>query len=139
LAVHDPAAYVWFATEEDCGPALVPSPNSNRYDTTLPSASDDAEASRRTASGAVPDEGDAVSLATGAWLPGVDDTVTLAEAVAVAPWLSVTVTLAVHDPAAYVWFATEEDCGPTLVPSPNSNRYDTTLPSASDDAEASRR
>src|SRR6266511_3115753 len=65
----------------------------------LPSGSDDAEASAVTASGSVPDEGVTVSLATGGWFPA-GDTVTVAEAVAIAPPLSVTGTLAVHVPAA---------------------------------------
>src|SRR6266542_2235383 len=121
LAVQVPAAYVWVAVAPGCGPTTVPSPKSNRYDAMLPSGSDDAEASAVTASGAVPDDGVTVSLATGGWF-AAGDTVTVADAVAIAPPLSVTVTLAVHVPAAYVWVAVAPGCGPTTVPSPKSNR-----------------
>ena len=47
----------------------------------------------------MPDEGVTVSLATGGWFPA-GATVTVAEAVPIAPPLSVTVTRAVHVPAA---------------------------------------
>src|SRR6266849_3155692 len=64
-------------------------------------------------------------------------TMTAAEAAPVPPRLSVTSTMAVQFPSAYVCVAVEDDCGPTIVPSPKSNRYEATLPSGSLDAEAS--
>ena len=46
----------------------------------------------------------------------------LAVAPAVAPSLSVTVTVTVCGPPAKLWVALEPGCGPTMVPSPKSNR-----------------
>src|SRR5437773_574052 len=60
-------------------------------------------------------------------------TVTVADCMAVAPALSVTCTLAVHVPAAYVWVAVACDCGPMTVASPKSNRYDAIEPSGSEE------
>jgi hypothetical protein len=54
----------------------------------------------RTLIGETPVRGVIVSLATGGWFSVGALTTTLAVAVAVAPWSSVTVTLAVHGPAA---------------------------------------
>src|SRR5436190_405556 len=64
-------------------------------------------------------------------------TVTVADCVAVAPALSVTCTLAVHVPAAYVWVMVACDCGPMTVPSPKSNRYEAIEPSGSEEPDAS--
>src|SRR6266545_1524729 len=102
----------------------------------VPSGSDDADASAVTASGAVPEDGVTVSLATSGWF-AAGDTVTVAEAVAIAPPLSATVARAVQVPAAYVWVAVAPGCGPTTVPSPKSNRYDAIVPSGSLEPEAS--
>src|ERR1051325_3296272 len=107
------------AVAEVGGPTTVPSPKSNLYEAIDPSASEEAEPLAVTVSGAVPDEGDTESRATGAWLGAV--TVTTAEAEPVAPWLSVTVSRTVQVPAANVCVAVAEACGPTTVPSPKSN------------------
>src|SRR5262245_26672930 len=64
-AVHVPTAYRWFAVAADPGPELPPSPNSNRKVRESPSGSLDAEASRTTSSGSVPDGGTACRAATG--------------------------------------------------------------------------
>src|ERR1044072_188291 len=117
------------------GPVTVPSPKSNRYDVMEPSGSDDPSPLAVTSSGAVPVDGRIVRCATGAWLEGGADTVTTAEAVPVAPWLSVTVSRTVQVPAANVCVAVAPDCGPTTVPSPKSNLYEAIVPSASEEAE----
>src|ERR1041385_5186957 len=118
------------------GPATVPSPKSNWYETTLPSGSDERTPLATTGSGAIPVFGATVSTATGAWFADCAVAVTVAAAEPVAPWLSVTVTRTVQVPAANVCVAVEPDCGPTTVPSPKSKRYEAMLPSASDEAEA---
>src|SRR5580765_696368 len=64
-------------------------------------------------------------------------TLTATDFVALAPALSMTSTVAVQLPAAYVWVAVAPGCGPATVPSPKSKRYDVIVPSGSDDAEAS--
>src|ERR1051326_6516777 len=69
--VQVPAANVCVAGAEACGPAAVPSPKSNLYEAIDPSASEEAEPLAVTVSGAVPDEGDTESRATGAWLGAV--------------------------------------------------------------------
>src|ERR1051326_8985214 len=115
------------------GPVTVPSPKSNRYDVMEPSGSDDPSPLAVTSSGAMPVDGRIVRCATGAWLEGGADTVTTAEAVPVAPWLSVSRTVQV--PAANVCVAVAPDCGPTTVPSPKSNLYEVIVPSASEEAE----
>src|ERR1044072_7029644 len=153
--VQVPAANVCVAVAEACGPTTVPSPKFNLYVATDPSASEEAVALAVTVSGAVPEDGDTVSRATGAWLG--DAAVTNAEAEPVAPWLSVTVSRTVHVPAANVCVAVAEACGPTpaaspkanlyagvavaeawgrtTVPSPKSNLYEAIEPSASEEAE----
>src|ERR1041384_4093547 len=133
--VQVPAANVCVAVAEACGPTTVPSPKSNLYEAIVPSASDDADPLAVTASGAVPDEGDTVSRATGGWVVVGADAVTTAEAVPVAPWLSVTVSRTVQVPAANVCVAVAPACGPTTVPSPTSNRQHAIVPSAPEDAE----
>src|SRR5207245_6963720 len=88
--------------------------------------------------GAIPEVGGTASLATGATFEGGADTVTAAEAEPVAPLSSVTVTRAVHVPAAYVCVAVAAACGPTMAPSPKSKRYDAIgVASVSVDADAS--
>src|ERR1043166_2747373 len=134
-AVHVPAANVCVAVAPACGPTTVPSPKSNLYEAIDPSASEDAEPLAVTVSGAVPEDGDTVSRATGGWFVVGADAVITAEAVPVAPWLSVTVSRTVHVPAANVCVAVAEACGPTTVPSPKSNLYEAIVPSASDDAD----
>src|SRR5260221_518157 len=133
--VQVPAANVCVAVAPACGPTTVPSPKSNRYEAMVPSASDEADAFAVTLSGAGPLEGETVSRATGAWFAGVD-AVTVASAEPVAPWLSVTVTRTVHVPAANVWVAVASACGPMMVPSLKSNRYEAMVPSVSEEAEA---
>ncbi len=68
--VQVPAAKTCVALAAACGPRTMPSPKSNRYERMLPSASDDAEASAETLSGAVPLEGVTVSRAVGGWFAG---------------------------------------------------------------------
>src|ERR1043165_7570349 len=63
--VQVPAANVCVAVAEACGPTTVPSPKSNRYEAIEPSASEDAEPLAVTVSGAVPEDGETVSRATG--------------------------------------------------------------------------
>src|ERR1051325_794556 len=133
--VQVPAANVCVAVAEACGATPAPSPKSNLYEAIVPSASDDADPLAVTASGAVPDEGDTVSRATGGWFVVGADAVTTAEAVPVAPWLSVTVSRPVQVPAANVCVAVAPACGPTTVPSPKSNLYEAIVPSASEEAE----
>ena len=70
----------------------------------------------------MPELGSTASAALGGRLAVAAPTTTLAVALAVAPPLSVTVTLSVQEPAAYVCCADGEDCGPAVAPSPNSNR-----------------
>src|ERR1044072_1273565 len=132
--VQVPAANVCVAVAEACGPTTVPSPKSNLQDAIDPSASEEAEPLAVTVSGAVPEDGDTVSRATGAWLG--DAAVTNAEAEPVAPWLSVTVSRTVHVPAANVCVAVAEACGPTTVPSPKSNLYEAIEPAAAEEAGA---
>ncbi len=48
---------------------VAPSPKSQAYATIVPSASDEPLPVNATSSGAVPDVGDAVAVAVGAWLP----------------------------------------------------------------------
>ena len=52
-------------------------------------------------------------------------------ALPVAPLSSVAVSEAVHLPAGYALLALGEAWGPTVVPSPKANRYDTIVPSGS--------
>jgi hypothetical protein len=58
------------------------------------------------------------------------------DAVLTPPASSVTTTVRVHAPAPLTWVATGSACGPTTVPSPKANRYDTIVPSGSLEPEA---
>ena len=100
-----------------CGPAVVPSPKSNVYDTTEPSASPEPDASSVTVSGERPASGAPASAAVGRWLA-----ITVVEALLPRPASSTTVTVAVHVPAAYACAIVAPGCGPALVPSPKSKR-----------------
>ena len=86
----------------------------------MPSGSEEPEASALTPSGAVPVDGVTVSAAVGGRFRCA--TATATDFVAVAPPESVTSTLAVQFPAAYVCVAVVPGCGPTTVPSPKSKR-----------------
>src|SRR5262245_57001138 len=57
---------------------------------------------------------------------GAPDTSTLSDAVPLRPCESVTSTFTTQCPAPNVWLAVGAPCGPTRVPSPKSNAYDTT-------------
>src|SRR6266536_2239847 len=70
----------------------------------VPSGSEEPEALAVTESGAVPEDGVTVRLATGGWLAAV--TVTVLEAVPVAPALAVTASGAVPDEGVTVRLAT---------------------------------
>src|SRR5512146_1771927 len=97
----------------------------------LPSLSVEPAALAITASGACPETGETLSAATGGWFANTE-----AVAVELRPCASTTVTVAVHEPAAYVCVAVAEACGPALAPSPKSNVYDTMAPSGSVDPAA---
>ena len=56
---------MWDAFAPGCGPTLVPSPKSNRYEAIDPSGSRDPDPSATTASGAPPLAGVTVNDATG--------------------------------------------------------------------------
>jgi hypothetical protein len=104
-----------------CGPtAALPSPKLKLYPPIGLLPGRDPEASAVTASGAVPAEGVTVRVADGGVVA-----VTGAVDVAVAPALSLTVTLTVYRPAAvYVCCAVAPGWGPTAaVPSPNEKVY----------------
>src|SRR5262245_52422015 len=94
LTVCEPPENVCVALEPGCGPTIVPSPKSNRYETRLPSASDEADAFAVTASGAGPPEGLSESAAVGGWFGAPTLTTSGADGSEAAPRLSVTVTVA---------------------------------------------
>src|SRR5205814_3401822 len=100
-------------------------------ETICPSESPEPEALSAIVSGALPCVGVAVSAAIGREFTG---TVTVA---GLAPPLwSMTETVAVQLPAAYVWVAAGPACGPTIVPSPKSNRNDAAVPSGPTEPKA---
>src|SRR5919204_3480600 len=81
------------------------------------------DASAVTCNGTVPEGGVTVSAADGGESP-VAPTWTVAVALDESPAVSVTVTVTVYVPGRrYVCWAVAPACGPTVVPSPKSNRY----------------
>ena len=73
----------------------LPSPNSQAYEATVPSASVDADPFTATANGDVV----AVNDAVGAWFCGTSGTTTCCDVVPMAPSSSVTVSVTVYVPA----------------------------------------
>jgi hypothetical protein len=114
----------------DAALTTVPSPKSSATLTIVPSGSVDAAADAATASGAVPELGVTVSLATGGWFGA--ETVTLAVTEELKPPLSVTAAVTVYVPAAA--YVCEAVAVVTTVPSPKLILRLTIVPSGSVDA-----
>src|SRR2546428_9013400 len=115
---------------------VVESPNSHAYDTIVPSGSEEADALNVTTPPGFTGEGLRENAATGGRGPDAGCTTTSTDVFAASASLSTTVRLTRYVPAvAYAWVAF------TPLPeaaSPNSQEYETIVPSGSYDAEASK-
>src|SRR5262245_4079850 len=116
--------------------SMAPSPKSKMYVTTVPSGSLDGDASSVMAAGATPATAGTLRTAFGALFAptftvacaGPDEVLLLSTATRVTENVPAVV---------YVWVTTGLDVVTAGDPSPKSNRYDTTVPSGSVEADPS--